>query len=293
MQHIYIGSIIGKRTNHTRHLILFIRFASTLKCSCFPGEWSCSLSSSCWSNQALEAAWARAAGKAPAVSLQDVPLPCGQWQQPLPKHVTPNALPGLFPSRRNPAFPQATSGDCSTFLLPYQSSLLPGSPGSVPYPTASEGQLWPLPSSTLKSTCRMVSLGQCLVQEEVLPYHRQHLVGVTLEASWKCQPRRTAILWSERNDAANSSGTPSPPSPSQFMQAIFITLPVGDKSFVCYHSVFYKDNNNDDDDLWRISCCWELIPAMKLNVWCPYSEQWKVNGSVPQCMDLVLMTQSC
>lgn len=179
----------------------------------FSGEWSCSLSSSCWSNWALEAAWARAAGEAPALCLQDVPLPCGQWQQPLPKHVTLNALPGLFPSRRNPAFPRTTSGDCSTFLLPCQSSLLPGSPGSVPYPTASEGQLRPLPSSTLQGTRRVVSLGQCLVQQEVLPCNRQHLVGVTLEAGRKCQPRRTAILWSERNDAAIQLWHPQPPFP--------------------------------------------------------------------------------
>lgn len=200
MQHIYIGCIIGKRTNCTRHLILLIRFASTLKCSCFPGEWSCSLFSSCWSNWALEAAWARAAGEAPALCLQDVPLPCGQWQQPLPKHVALNALPGLFSSRRNPAFPWTTSGDCSTFLLPCQFSLLPGSPGSLPYPTASEGQLRPLPSSTLQGIRRVVSLGQCLVQQEVLPCNRQHLVGVMLEISatencntlirkkWCCDP---------------------------------------------------------------------------------------------------------
>lgn len=226
MQHIYIGCIIGKRTNRTRHLILFIRFASTLKCSCFPGEWSCSLSSSCWSNRALEAAWARATGEAPALCLQDVPLPCGQWQQPLPKHVTLNALPRLFPSRRNPAtsyfwrllhFPlalpiQPVARLARLCALSHCQQRTTQTTSVIHPPGHSQGgEPWPVPCS-----------GGGVTVDSISCVWRWKQVGNLSHGQLQYFDQKEMMLRS-------SSGTPSPPSPSQFMQAIFITLPVGDK----------------------------------------------------------------
>lgn len=230
MQHIYIGCIIEKRTNRTRHLILFIRFASTLKCSCFPEEGSCSLSSSCWSSQAPEAAWSRAAGEAPALCLQDVPLPCGQWQQPLPKHVTLNALPlGSFhqggillfhkllletaPLSSCPANPACCQAHQAVCPIP-----LPAKDNSDHFHHLLSRTLvgwWALASALFRRRCYHTI-------DSISWVWRWKQVGNLSHGELQYLDQKEMMLWS-------SSGTPSPPSSSQFMQAIFITLPVGDK----------------------------------------------------------------
>lgn len=203
MQHIYIGCIIEKRTNRTRHLILFIRFASTLKCSCFPEEGSCSLSSSCWSSQAPEAAWSRAAGEAPALCLQDVPLPCGQWQQPLPKHVTLNALPlGSFHQGGILLFHKLLLETAPLSSCPANPACCQAHQAVCPIPLPAKDNSDHFHHPLSRTLVGWWALASALFR-----------MGVTLEAGWKSQPRRTAILGSERNDAVIQLWHPQPPFP--------------------------------------------------------------------------------